>query len=349
MKKPLLNICFILLLTFVVQDLIAQNQLPDLPTAIEISYPKSNPLKDALLEVPATAVFEMEGWSLWDPSVIKVGDTYHLFCSRWKDDEGWKTWMKSHIIRATSKSLFGPYTFEEVVMTPQEHPWANMGLHNPKIIKIGDRFLIYHLAIPQWKTGFLFADKIEGPWTPSDSIMVYTNNPAMMIREDGSAYVVGKFKLPNHSVPKDRFVYMNAFEAKSIDGPFEKISGNKNCLPGGFELEDPTIWWTNNQYNVICTDWKAKVTGSEKSVLMYTSKNGLDYTLYSQIPLWTKDEPLPVEGWGNVMPIKVERPQVYINKEGKLAALLVSAVKQSQPNKGIILIRPVKNFIPSNK
>jgi hypothetical protein len=59
----------------------------------------------------------MEGYYLWDPSVIKVGDTYHLFCSRWPKDTEMKGWMKSHVIRAASKSLFGPYQFQEVVLS----------------------------------------------------------------------------------------------------------------------------------------------------------------------------------------------------------------------------------------
>jgi hypothetical protein len=54
-----------------------------LPPDAVITYPDSNPLRDALNRVPWTAIFKLEGWSLWDPSLIKVGDTYHLFCSRW--------------------------------------------------------------------------------------------------------------------------------------------------------------------------------------------------------------------------------------------------------------------------
>jgi len=325
------------------------SKFPVLPDNVEVSYSDSNPLKDALKPVPATAVFEMDGWSLWDPSVIKVGDTYNLFCSRWREKDGWDTWKHSQIIRATSKCLFGPYKFQEIVMEAKNHPWAKQGLHNPKIIKVGNKFLIYHLAIPQWKTGFLFADKIEGPWTPSAKPMVYTNNPALMVRKDGSVYVVGKFKVNDPDKKGKKLFYMNAFEAKSILGPFKNISGNEDCLPGGFELEDPTIWWANNQYNLICTDWKAKATGIFKAIVMYTSKDGIHYKLFSQIPTWTRYEPIPVEGWNNVMPKLIERPQVYINENGALSALLVSAVKQAKPDQGIILIRPVDNFIPQNK
>ena len=53
-----------------------------LPEDAVVTYPNSNPLRQALRPIPKAAVFKMEGWSLWDPSLIKVGETYHLFCSR---------------------------------------------------------------------------------------------------------------------------------------------------------------------------------------------------------------------------------------------------------------------------
>ena len=164
-----------------------------------------------------------------------------------------KGWMKSHVIRATSKSLFGPYQFQEVVLHPSNHPWATQGVHNPKITRAGNKYLLYHLGIPQWKTGFAFADSILGPWTPVPNPVISTNNPALLVRPDGRAYAVGKFK---PKVPRDgRWdANMQAFEAADYKGPYKLIQDTLNRLPGNFELEDPTIWWANNRYNVICTD-----------------------------------------------------------------------------------------------
>ena len=157
----------------------------------------ANDLRDALMPVPKEAIFKMDGFYLWDPSVIKVGKTYHLFASRWPESTGMSGWKKSHIIRATSKSLFGPYTFAEVVFDLVKHPWATEAMHNPKVMKVGKKFLLYHLGMPLWQTGFAFADHIEGPWTAIKKPVIATNNPAIMIKPDGKIYVVGKFK------PKD--------------------------------------------------------------------------------------------------------------------------------------------------
>ncbi len=320
---------------------------PVLPKELKISYPKSNPLKKALLPLPESAIFKMEGYYLWDPSVIKVGDTYHLFCSRWPAEKGMQGWRESHAIRATSKSLFGPYQFQEVVLHPSNHPWATQAVHNPKITRAGNKYLLYHLGIPQWKTGFAFADSIQGPWTPVPQPVIATNNPALLIREDGSAYVVGKYK-PKLTRDGKWDANMQAFEAIDYKGPYQLVKDTLNRLPNNFELEDPTIWWANNRYNVICTDWEAKVTGVQKSVVYYTSKDGINYELYSQIPLWSQSEPVPMEH-GKTMPVRgIERPQVCLNEKGELIALLAS-IYPAVEGPTYIMIRPVKKFVPKNR
>jgi hypothetical protein len=322
------------------------SEKPELSGNIKISYPHGNPFKDALQLVPETAVFKMEGYYLWDPSVIKVGDTYHLFCSRWPKDTEMKGWMKSHVIRATSKSLFGPYQFQEVVLHPSNHPWATQGVHNPKITKAGTKYLLYYLGIPQWKTGFAFADSIQGRWTPVPHPVIFTNNPALLIRPDGSAYSVGKFK-PKVTRDGKWDANMQAFEAADYEGPYQLIQDSLNRLPGNFELEDPTIWWANNQYNVICTDWEGKVTGVQKSVIYYTSKDGVNYELYSQIPVWSQSDPVPMQNGKSMKVRGIERPQVFTNDKGAVVALLAS-IYPEEVGPTFIVIRPVKNFMPKN-
>lgn len=102
----------------------------------EPSFKNKNNLMEALQPLPKQAIFKMEGYYIWVPSVIKVGKTYHLFASRWPAAEGMIGWKKSHIIRATSSSLFGPYKFAQVASEPKNHPFATQGMHNPKITKV---------------------------------------------------------------------------------------------------------------------------------------------------------------------------------------------------------------------
>jgi len=345
--QPIKFTACIILVAFILSAVNLYSQTTSSNKDVEMSFRNKNDLRDALRPVPKEAVFKMEGYYLWDPSVIKVGKTYHLFASRWLASTGMNGWKKSHIIRATSKSLFGPYKFEEVVFDLSKHPWATEAMHNPKIMKVGKKFLLYHLGMPLWQTGFAFADNIEGPWTAIKKPVIATNNPAIMIKPDGKIYVVGKFK-PKETTDGKWDAYMQAFEADSIMGKYTLVGDNKNRLPYNFELEDPTVWWANKQYNVICTDWESKVTGIEKAVLFYISKDGINYKLYSDIPVWSQNELIPIIGGDSLKVTKVERPQVFIDEKGRMTALLASV---HPPGIGAtyIVIRPVNKFVPTNK
>ena len=305
-----------------------------------------NDFREALKPVPETAVFKMDGYYLWDPSVIEVNGIYHLFASRWPESEGSNGWVKSEIIRATSNSLFGPYKFQEVVLKPSNHPWATKGCHNPKIMKSGNRFLLYYLGIPVWKTGFAFANAITGPWTIVDHPVIPTNNPAICQKPDGKAYAVGKILKKDATKKVSKF--MEAYESKTIDGPYTLAGDTLNRLPGDCQLEDPTIWWANNQYNVVCTDWESKATGIWKALVYYVSKDGINYQLYSQLPLWNRSEPIPLSNGSELKVSRVERPQVYVDNKGSVKALLVS-VEPKEKGSSFIIIRPVADFYPKNK
>lgn len=313
---------------------------------VRISYCDQNPLREALLSVPKDAVFKMEGYYLWDPSVIKVGDRYHLFMSRWPASNGMSGWKKSEVIRAVAKSLFGPYDFVGVVLNPAQHPWAKEGIHNPKILRVGNRYLLHYLGIPQWQTGFAFAEKIEGPWTVEARPVIPTMNAALLIKPGGKVYAVGKFKI-NSQTPNSWDAFMRAYEADDLMGPYRVVADKGNRLPNGFQLEDPAVWWANSQYNVLCTDWRGKVTGINKAVVYYTSKDGVNYELFSQVPVWSQNEPIPVVGGGELEVIKVERPEVCLDTDGKVEAILAAV----HPVAGAtyIVIRPVQQFWPHNK
>ena len=213
-------------------------------------------------------------------------------------------------------------------------------------MKVEDRFLIYHLAIPQWSTGFAYSDSIEGPWEPIDHPIVDANNPALLMHDDGSVYMVSKHK-PKPTQDGKWDACLRAHSADQINGPYNILGNGRNRLPYNCELEDPTIWWANDQYNVICTDWEGKVTGVQKPVIYYTSKDGIEYELYSKIPVWTQEEPIYLEDGSQLQVSRIERPQVFINEHGQLTALLVAVGIETRSH-DYIVIRPVDKFVPTN-
>jgi hypothetical protein len=305
-----------------------------------------NPIKNALGFVAQSAIFKIDGFYLWDPSIIKVGDTYHLFCSRWPEDTGMNGWKKSEIIRSESNSLFGPYEFKAVVLQPSQHPWATQGVHNPKITKIGDIFLLYHLGIPKWQTGFSTSKSIAGPFEPFNHPVFNTGNASLIVREDGSVYAVGKRKIKNEVEGTPDYL-MEGFVATDYEAPFKSlvdtVGDRLNLLPNQYQLEDPTLWFANHKYHVICNDWKAKATGVEKALVYYTSTDGKDYRLVSQHPIWTHQEGIPLENWTNLQLNRLERPQVFLNDNNEVIALMAAALP-ADGNPSFIVIRPVQKY-----
>ncbi len=319
---------------------------PTAAQSIQMSYHGQNPLHAALLPVPKDAIFKLEGYYLWDPSVIKVGETYHLFVSRWPESTGDRGWQKSDVVRAVAKSLYGPYAFAGVVLNPALHPWAKQGIANPKIMRVGNRFLLHYLGIPKWQTGFAFAENIEGPWTVTEKPIIPTMNAALLIKPDGKVYAVGKNKVKSQT-PNRWDDLMRAYEASDVMGEYHVAGDDGNRLPNGFQLEDPALWWANDQYNLLCTDWQGKVTGINKAVVYYTSKDGVHYQLFSDLPVWSQNDLIPVTDGERLKVNRVERPEVYLDAEGKVEAILAAV----QPLNGgsYIIIRPARKFYPANK
>src|SRR6185436_12091347 len=220
-------------------------------TAFAQTQPTGKTLKDSLKPAVKNGGFAMPDQILWCSSVIKVGDTYHMFASRWPAQYGLGGWTKySECVRATSKDLLGPYEFQEVVLQKRPDNWDNTRIHNVKIVKAGDKFVLYHIDTAN-ETGYAVADAVTGPWK----------------------------RHVNRGV---------AFEAKTYEGTYKPIASGDNLLPNDNELEDPTIWWANNQYNVLLNDWKGKATSIGKAGAQYFSKDGNHFKLMNSEPVFTK-------------------------------------------------------------
>lgn len=300
--------------------------------------PVEHSLKDCLLPAPKQGGFAMDGYILWCSSVIQVGDTYHLFASRWPAQYGLGGWSKySECVRATSTSLCGPYQFQEVVLQKRADKWDNSRVHNVKLVKAGAKFVLYYINSAN-QTGYAVADAVTGPWSRLDQPVMKVSNPAILIKPDLSVYVFGRLK---DGAGVNRGI---AFTAPGYQGPYSVVANGDNLLPNGGELEDPTIWWANHQYNVLLNDWKGKATGISKAGAQYFSKDGLHYTLMSKEPVFTKTVPYD-DGTSETFSRR-ERPFVYTNEKGEAIALFTACLPQDGPAR--VVVQPVKNYCPGN-
>lgn len=297
------------------------------------------PMKDFMLPAPRNGGFAMDGYILWCSSVIKVGDTYHMFASRWPDQYGLAGWTQySECVRATSTNLFGPYTFQEVVLQKRPGSWDNSRVHNVKVIKDGDKFVIFYINSAN-QTGYAVSDSVTGPWKRTDRPVISASNPAPLVRADGSLYVFCRLRDSNEV---NRGV---AFTAPSLQGPYSKVANGSNLLPDGGELEDPTIWWANQQYNIVLNDWKGHATGTNKNGAQYFSKDGVHYTLASRDPVFTKTVPYD-DGTSETF-ARRERPFIYANEKGEAIALFTACMPTNQHAR--IVVQPIRNYYPDNQ
>src|SRR3954453_10373326 len=254
MKFPLL----VLIVLVAGGDLLAADNLPvKSPSSAAESSSKNKvveqrTLRDSLMPAVKKGGFRMDDFILWCPSVIKVGDTYHLFASRWPAEFGLAGWTTySECVRATSTNLMGPYAFQEVVLQKRTNNWDKSRIHNVKIVKAGSKFVLYYINTAN-ETGYAVSDSITGPWTRLDKFVMKVSNPAPLVLSNSSIYCFGRLR---DSDDVNRGI---AFTAPSYQGPYSALEHGRNLLPDNNELEDPAIWWASNQFNLLVNDWKGK-------------------------------------------------------------------------------------------
>jgi hypothetical protein len=328
-----------------------------------IPFKGTNPLREAMGK--AHRAFVQEGWSLWCPSIIKVGDTYHLFCSRWEGQNGksMKGWTSGHIVRATSKSLTGPYEFQEVVLEPRRGQdfYDSFGVHNPKITKHGDQYILYYIMVPDeaykkteafkngpggYQTGIATSDSINGPWKRCDEPVAPFNNPALWIHEDGRVYALAKDKSLKSKAGRN-YCRMTTWSAPELMGPYTPLDNQNHGLPNGYEHEDSCVWYAGGQYNILVNDWKQVSYMPGKPLLYYYSKDGVRYHLYSDVPVIHEEDGVEFDDGSKEHYIRMERPNIYLNEKNAVGAVISTALKDYGTNP-FIIVWPVDNFYPAN-
>jgi len=295
-------------------------------------------LKDCLRPAVKNGGFKMEGQIVWCSSVIKVGETYQMFASAWPAEFGLGGWTShSTCVRATSTNLFGPYVFQEVVLQKRTNHWDNSRVHNVKIVKVGSKFVLYYINSAN-QTGIAVADAVTGPWTRQDKPVMKMSNPAILVRPDLSVYVFGRLR---DAEQVNRGI---AFTAPTYAGPYKIVANGDNLLPDNNELEDPTIWWANNQYNILLNDWKGKATGIGKAGAQYFSKDGIHFQLMSQEPVFTKK--MTYDDGTTETFSRRERPFIYVNEKGEALALFTACLVNEHESR--VVVQPVDHYVPGN-
>ena len=279
------------------------------------------PLRDRLQPVAKESGLRIDGYFVWCGSVIKVGNTYHMFASRWptatKFPEGYRT--HSEIVRATATSPEGPYTFREVVIGKRAPgKWDSAMAHNPAIYQVGSTFALFYIGSDEGsryrQIGVATATAVAGPWTRSDQpldlgVKTDANNPAACFEPDGSIKLVWR--------DKDLHVYVST--ARSFRGPYRVV--NDHVWPQA-RVEDFFFFEHLGKYHLICEDNAGSITGHQRWGAHLCSDDGTNgwkkytpQTVYDHQIHWTDGTALHA--------VRRERPWLLI-EDGKATCLFTA-------------------------
>lgn len=275
----------------------------------------------------------MEGYWIWDPSVVRGEDgRYHMFASRWPDwlpmHPGWL--LKSEVIRAVSDTPAGPYIFQEVVLPARGAKyWDGRATHNPRVIKHGDTYLLFHIGMThsfleiqngeslKWedprsraahaskRIGLATSKSVFGPWERSDSPILdtkpgtlysyLTSNPAPCVHKDGAVTMI--FKARAHNGLTHGPMTLALARAPHYSGPYTVISQEPIFSPTRLgEVEDPFLWHGEKGFELIAKDMWGTLCGEHHGGLHALSTDGENWQLadkplfYSRSITWDDGE-----------------------------------------------------------
>ena len=269
--------------------------------------------------IPKESGFAMDGYFVWCGSVIKVGDTFHIFASRWPTNTTFPNGylQNSEIVRAEASKAVGPYTFKEIVIGKRETgKWDSAMAHNPTIYKVGDQFVLFYsgcdVSSRYRQIGIVTASSITGPWTRRDKpldlgLAADASNSAAWFESDGSVKLVW------------RTAGLRVFEsvAKSFEGPYTLV--NSNLWPAA-RLEDFFLFKKNGAYHLVCEDAAGNLTGhNSKWGGHLISDDGMTHWRRAPQPVAYDD----IIRWSDGTELKVvrrERPWLLI-EDGKITCL----------------------------
>lgn len=275
-------------------------------------------LIDIMLPAPVNGGFKMDGYWVWCGSVIKGEDgRFHMFSSRWRKTlpmhPGWL--VASEVVRASSDTPEGPFTFEEVVLPARgAEYWDGRSTHCPSITKHGDTYVLYYtgmthpfedpddskldlkdprvvVARASKRIGIATSKSVFGPWTrynepiintrPDHFDSFLTSNPAPFISEDGSATVVYKsrgYNPPPYDKPLHTKMRFGIAKADSYLGDYTSIT-EQPIFDSSVEFEDPFIWHDEDGYNMMAKDMRGNISGEKYGGIHALSPDGINWTL----------------------------------------------------------------------
>ena len=296
--------------------------------------------------VSQSAVFEEEGYYVWCSSLVKHGDTYYLFYSRWRKEYGFDAWVtRSEIALASSKDLFGKFQFEKVLLSASDaDAWDRDCFHNPTVLFWQGKYYLYYMGNygdgSFWshrnhqRIGVAVADHPAGEWKRQKTPLVdiseegfdclMTSNPSGCALPDGRFAMIYKGVGMENPLPKGGPVVCGMAFADHPAGPFIKTGMPVMQNPDHpWSVEDPFLFCEDGRLYAIVKDFQGYFTGTgSTSLALFEATEDMDFVPCKDPLAMTLR--LPTE-WGDIPVKKLERPQIYF-ENGEPSALLLAVM-----------------------
>lgn len=225
----------------------------------------------------AVIALRMDDYYIWDTSVIKVGNHYYMFSSRWPKAMGfsWNWIFNSEIALFKADKPEGPYRFVKVVLPRRGKQYFDgMNTHNTNIKYFDGKFYLYYMGttydieppkageieqIPHeicvntWnhkRIGLAISNQIDGDYIRKDKPLLEPRkndwdataitNPTVAILENGKTYMI--YKSRHH---EGATLQLGMAVADHPKGPYRRLSDRPlfNFDNPNLHVEDPFLWY----------------------------------------------------------------------------------------------------------
>lgn len=316
----------------------------------------------------AVIAMKMDGWYVWDCSVIRDGGKYHMFSSRWKKSLGfgWNWLFHSEVIHLTADCPEGPYQFENVVFrTRGPEYFDGRNTHNTNIHKYQDKYYLYYMgatyggnppvhmneitperALETWnrkRIGVAVATDLSGEFERRNTPLLQprdcshwdctvTTNPTAAILPDGKTYLIYKSRAGFGSS-----LQLGVVAADRPDGNFERLTEGPifEFMDPNVHIEDPFLWYDQKRkkFCLIAKDDSKNgaygITGEWGSGFYAESDDCIHFTIAPD-PLVYSRHVRWKDGKETVQG-NLERPFVLFDEDGNPTHLFCASGNSSEP------------------
>ena len=313
---------------------------------------------------------ELDGYYVWDCSVIKSGEKYYMFSSRWKEEYGfgWNWLFNSEIICSVSDKPEGPYIFQRVVLPRRGRQYFDgMNTHNTCIKEYKGKFYLYYMGttyggdipvkateIPNsygeetWnrkRIGLAVAEDINGEFVRRDTPILkprscelwdctITTNPSVTILPNGKTYMIYKSRSAYGKPLK-----LGIAVADAPDGEFRRLSDSPiwEFADEDMHIEDPFIWYDieKQKFCLIAKDdvkkGKYGITGEWGAGFYAESDDCMDFKIGAEPKVYSRT--IEWSDGRKTTQGNLERPSVLFDENGKPTHIFCATGAAESPYK----------------